>query len=191
MNDLFLKKGLRISAFAALCIGLPVQGFAALSTLSVINELHLAADHSGLGISATPVNVQVFSSSTKVCDSIASLVPGASFTTTSAKCATFDHFLVTPLSSLANGRSYPYGSSALSTDLTAVTTGAASYVVTDTGAGTAGTSGGLNGAGAPICTTPGSAAGSGDTSIPPALHAGTGIVTCQGAPTVTALPTVE
>ena len=165
------------------------------TVLTIINNLQMKGDVHGIGASAVPITIKVYAAAgtaTAPCDTSVGLSNGGSFTTTvgaTGKCTTaINHFTVTPLSSTSNGRFFPYGSNVVDTTPSA-TTGTVLYSVNDTGAGTAGTAGTLtNGIYAPC--TGSAAAGSGDTSIPPALDTN-GLLQCEGAPTITLLPTLN
>ena len=174
----------------------PVYSYASMTTgtLNVINDLHAAADTVPVGASATPVIIKIYAAAgtaTAACDSILSLSPGATYTSVvgaSGKCATINHFTMTPLSSTVQNRMFPYGSTAIDTTVTAASS-VVTYIITDTGAGTAGTDGVLlNGIYTPC--TDGAAAGSGDTSIPPAFDT-KGSLKCTGTALVKILPTVQ
>ena len=192
MKKLTGKLGFKAHLLGVIVISLPVQAFAAITTLTVTNNLHIKADVQAIGVTAAPIMVQIYAAAgtaTKACDSITSLLPGASYTTTTAKCATINHFVVTPLSSTVSGKTFPYISTPIDTTIAAAGS-VGSYSVTDTGAGTAPT-GGVLVNGIPGTCTAGTAAGSGDDSIPPLLGATTtGIVLCAGTATVAELPSV-
>ncbi len=190
------RKSKNYLPFVLSAIMFPVYSYAAMTsgTLNIINDLHSATDTVPVGASAIPVLVKIYAAAgtaSAPCDTVTNLASGATYASvigTAGKCAGINHFTMTPLSSTTHGRMFPYGSTAIDTTVVP-TSSVVTYIVTDTGAGTAGTDGVLlNGIYTPY--TDGAAAGSGDTSIPPAFDP-SGILKCTGTALVKLLPTEQ
>ncbi len=185
---------IKYQAFVFFILNMPLKAVFAISVLIVTNNLHTVDDINSLGITATPIQVEVYDSlsSTAPCDSVASLLPGAtcSFLVDNQKCAAITHFVVTPLASNASGTVYPYGSTPIDTTISASGLFAA-YLVADTGTGIAPSGSTLINGVPSACLTSGTPGT--DGSFPPLIdvsssypYTSNGIVLCPGSPGIVA-----